>query len=91
MRQILGGALAVVAFGSGIVFAVWAAILELRLVYAVGGFWLAVAGFLVLPFTVPLAALLAGVMYGDWDPLLLVVAVAVSAAVATLGVMILKK
>lgn len=49
MRKILGGALAVVALGSGIVFGVWAAILELRLLYAVGGFWLAVAGFLVLP------------------------------------------
>ena len=69
----------------------WALILELRLLYAVGGFWLAVAGFFLLPFTVPLAAFLAGVIYGNWGPLLLVGGVAVSAAVGTLGVTILKK
>ena len=91
MRQILGGALAVVAFASGIVFGAWALILELRLLYAVGGFWLAVAGFFLLPFTVPLAAFFAGVIYGNWGPLLLVGGVAVSAAVGTLGVTILKK
>jgi len=91
MRRILGGSLAVLAFTSGIVCAGWALILELRLLYALGGFWVAAAGFLLLPLTLPLAALFAGVIYGAWDPLLFVGAVAVSAAVGTLGVSLLNK
>jgi hypothetical protein len=80
-----------VAFGSGIIFGGWALILELRLLYAIGGVVLAVVGFLILPFTIPLGALFAGVVYGHWDPLLLVSGVAVSAAVGALGLAVLRK
>ena len=91
VRRIVGGALLVVAFGSGIIFAGWALILELRLLYEIGGALFTVVGFLVLPFTIPLGAVFAGIAYGYWTPLLLVVALVILTAVGALGVAVLGK
>ena len=91
VRRLLGGTILAVGFISGTVFAGWALILELRLLHAIGGVLLAVVGFLVLPFTIPLGAVVAGVVYGYWNPLLLVGALVVSAVVGGLGVAVLRE
>jgi hypothetical protein len=71
-------ALGVVAFivGSGALIAlgVWSLLLDLHVVYTVGGTWLTVVGLILFPVTMVAVPLYAGIRQGDWFPALVSIA-----------------
>ena len=66
MRNILGGGLVAIGFLSALVFGFWGLILDLRILNAIGGFWLVLAGLFMFPATLTLAPFYAGFALGDW-------------------------
>lgn len=77
MKGFFGTALIVLGVGSLVVLGFWGLILDLRVLHAIGGFWLALAGFILFPAMLIFAPFYAGAVYGYWEPLIVTIAGAV--------------
>jgi hypothetical protein len=69
VRNAIGAGLGVIGYLSGMVFIVWAAILDLGVLLNVGGVVPFVVGFFLLPIAFVAVPLYAGFALGDWHPL----------------------
>jgi len=74
MRSVIGGGLMSLGYVSGGIFGLWAFVLDWGVLAALGGFWLALAGLVLLPVGMTIAPFYAGLAWGDWHPLSVTVA-----------------
>ena len=74
MRNMIGGGLVGLGYVSGLVFGLWALILDAGILLTAGGVLFLVAGIFVFPVTIAITPLYAVIAWGDWHPLRVTVA-----------------
>lgn len=74
MRSKIGGGFVGLGYVSGLVFGLWALILDAGILLTAGGALLLLAGLFLFPFAMTIAPFYAGFAWGDWHPLRVTVA-----------------
>jgi hypothetical protein len=74
MRNTIGAGLIGLSYVSGLIFGLWALILDAGILLTAGGVLLLLAGLFLFPFAMTIAPFYAGVMWGDWHPLRVTIA-----------------
>jgi hypothetical protein len=69
MKRLFGFLLLILGLGGGGLLGMWAVIMDLQILHALGGLWAAVLGFFIFPAMLVFAPLYAGAIYGYWVPL----------------------
>jgi hypothetical protein len=74
MRTKIGGVLVGLGYVSGLIFGLWALVLDCGILTALGGWLLAIVGLILFPVALTIAPFYAGFAWGDWHPLKVTIA-----------------